>query len=195
MRANRRALEHPRRFGKDEQGVSEAVGYIITFGISTIVLVTSLQAFLVIQRHTNDIAIDRAVHEVSAQVAFAVDEALRAGSTYPDANFAMSLTIPREVAGGTYTISLHEDHVWVEATDALPEEHTPDGEKLETRGRARADYVQRAGAESLCKLPTTEIPDGVCRIQSHEGELVITFADPDGVAGPLTPGVYIKRVA
>lgn len=188
MKANRRPRDKHPMFRDDEQGVSEAVGYIITFGISTIVLVTSLQAFLVIQEHTRTVAIDRTVNEVAAQVAFAVDEALRAGATYPDASFSMTVTVPPDVSGEDYRIMLHQGYVWVVATNALQDESAG-----ETRGRAQANFVKRAGVDVHCTNPAVTVQDGVCMVSSRETKVMIVYKDPDGTTGPLNAGVYFER--
>lgn len=189
MKANRAFRDHSRRFGDDERGVSEAVGYIITFGISTIVLVTSLQAFMVIQGHTDSIAMDRTVEEVSAHVALAVEEALRAGSNYPDASFSMAVTVPREVNGITYRIDLYQDEVWVTSVDA--QEVIVNSERVESQGARKASFVQRSGTEVLCTNPNTLIDGGTCSIPSGEGSLTIVYRDP----GTGSRGVYIERSA
>lgn len=188
MKANRAMREDARRFGNDERGVSEAIGYIITFGISTIVLVTSLQAFMVIQGHTSSIAVDRAVEEVATHVAFAMEEALRAGSKYPEATFSMTISVPPDVNGVVYRVQLYREEVWVTSVDA--QEVIVNSERVESQGASKAEFVQRAGVSVLCDNPSTVILGGTCDVHSRERSITIVYKDPGDGKGP---GVYIDR--
>lgn len=190
MKANRapRTAHGGRRFRDDERGVSEAVGYVITFGISTIILVTSLSTFTTIRDHTSTIAVDSALRDIATQVVFAVEEALRSGATYPDATFSMTIQIPEEIDGISYDVELHATRVAVIAREADAEKWVG-GEPLDVKGRYYLNFLQRAGSEVLCSHPNPPaIPGGACVISSGEGQITVVHDEPTG----FNRGVYLK---
>ncbi len=189
MKANATPRKAQRRFASDERGVSEAIGYVITFGISTIILVTSLHTFNSIQDYTRDLAIDRGLRELGAQVAFAVEEAVRAGDTYPDTAFSMRIAIPRDIHGEGYRVYLNESHVWLVSLEAQAVTKGLAKEDLDVRGRYHVPFVQRVDAEVLCTDVPPVIVGLACFVNSEEGELTVVYDDPDG-GGGSGAGVY-----
>lgn len=188
MKANRQAAELRLSrqapvwsFAADERGVSEAVGYIITFGVSTVILVTSLQTFSVISEQTNTMAVDSALRDIGAQLAFAVEEALRAGATYPDAVFSMTVDVPRDINGQGYHVQMTQTEVWVVARESAAETtEIATGERLNATGRYHLTFITRADAVTLCTETPPTIPDGTCIVNSEEGEITVVFDRPAG---------------
>lgn len=177
----------PRRFLDDDAGVSEAVGYIITFGISTVILVTSLQAMTSIQHYTEDISRDRAADEVSAQVAFQVQQALKAGAKFPESQADFTIPVPREVAGSPFRIVLTNHTVYTNATVLQS------ARSVGALGTAETPLLNKSATKVLCNGPSTEITGGTCAILSSIGEITISYGkvEVNGVADRW--GVYIRN--
>ncbi|MBW3582620.1 MAG: hypothetical protein KY455_05920 [Euryarchaeota archaeon] len=189
MKANR-AFRDPSpgiRFRDDESAVSEAIGYIITFGVSTIVLVASLSAFSTIRDYTTDLAIDRALDEVGAQVSFAIGEAKRAGANYPGSDYDFTVTLPRDIDGVGYELYITDRDKLVLEADSLA---TPDSKGA--LGTVVIDILSRAGVETLCPTRDTVLGDGRCWAVSGSGELVVTYGTTTDENGAAVTGVYFR---
>lgn len=188
MKANR-AFRDPApgiRFRDDESAVSEAIGYIITFGVSTIVLVASLSTFSTIRDYTTDLAIDRSLDEIGAQVSFAIGEAKRAGANYPGSAYHFTVTLPPDIDGVGYELYITDRDTLILEADAIA---TPDAKGA--LGTVTIDILSRSGVQTLCPARDTVIGDGRCWAVSGTGELVVTYGTTteDGAAAT---GVYFR---
>ncbi len=190
MKANRHARSDPVGLWEDRRGVSEVVGYMIAFGMSSIILVMSLAAFNMMRDHTGDLVADRSVNEVANRVSFAVDEALQAGAQFPESEFSRSLRLPQLDNHESYTVEMGSENVWVNATDAASSVKDADGNDIDTLGRANVSFIPRAKAVVLCSGGETQIPNGRCSVESGDGELVVKYGRPDEESDR---GVYFAR--
>lgn len=192
MKGNRRARSLE-RFGEDDRGASEMVGYMIAFALGSMILVLSLTAFNTMRDHSGEMVADRAVSEMAHRVAFAVEESLSSGADFPDSDFSRTLRLPAEVSGHTFTIELGRANIWVNLTNAAPAVKDEKGNDLETLGRTNVTFTPRANAEVLCSGGRTELPGAAtCRVHSNDGEVTIRFAAPDP-AKPNEKGVFMVR--
>lgn len=196
MKANRRARSTPAAVWDDQRGVSEVVGYMIAFGMSSIILVMSLSAFNMMRDHTGDLVADRSVAEVASRVSFAVEEGLQAGAQFPESEFSRTLRLPQLDNHRTYTVELEEGNVWVNATDAAGAVKDEEGNDIDTMGRANVTFAPRARAVVLCPGGETEFENGRCSVSSEELELIVKYGEPDPDCDPdvdTCKGVYFGR--
>lgn len=178
MKANRFARVEGRGFRDDERGVSEVVGYMIAFGMSSIILVMSLAAFNMMRDHTGDMVADRSVKEVANRVSFGVEEALQAGSQFPESEFERKLRLPQLDNHGSYTVELSSEQIRVFTKDAGPPVFDEDDNEIESMGRAIVSFPPRANAHVLCLDADTSMENGRCSVSSEEGELIIVYGEP-----------------
>lgn len=90
---------------QDESGVSEVVGFILTFGIISTILLLSMLAFIGIQDTVQESIVDQRARSASQRVAaVAVDAALLAETYGSETNFTHRLALPDSFEGYSYTI-------------------------------------------------------------------------------------------
>jgi type II secretory pathway pseudopilin PulG len=91
----------------DSEGVSEVVGYLLVFGILSIVLVLSMSAFSVGQEAAQGRAVQLRAESAAARVAgVVVQTAILAEQQGTGAAVAYEVDLPTDLEGASYTVSL-----------------------------------------------------------------------------------------
>lgn len=91
----------------DSQGVSEVIGYLLVFGILSIVLVLSMSAFSVGQEAAQGRAVQLRAESAAARVAgVVVQTAILAEQQGPSAAVAYGVDLPTDLEGASYVVSL-----------------------------------------------------------------------------------------
>jgi len=107
----------------DERGVSEVIGYLLIFGILSIVLVLSMVAFNVLHDRAEDNVVRLQAGSVAQRVAAsAVDAALFAESHDPDTStYIHPLGLPEDLEGHGYHVHLEAENTGSgDPDDCLP---------------------------------------------------------------------------
>jgi hypothetical protein len=199
LKANRSARRSLAGLHHDERGASEIVGYMIAFLMGSLILVMSLTGFNMMRDYSGDLLADRTVSEMAHRVTFAVEEALQAGSQFPESEFSRTIRLPKDINGHTFTVDLGPANVWVNLTNPGPHIKDENGNDLETMGRANVTITRRAGADVLCGTSGVDSLDVSCNSFSSDGEVVIRYGLPSLRPGepepdkPIKPGVYFIR--
>ncbi len=96
-----------RRLAGDESAVSEVVGYILIFGILSMVLILSMVAFGAVQDRAEARVVLLQADSAAERVASAtVDAALFAETYGASANFSQAVLLPDDLEGRAYTVTL-----------------------------------------------------------------------------------------
>lgn len=155
-------------FAQDESAVSEVVGFIITFGIISGILVLSMVAFVGIQETVGESIVEQRARSASQRVAaVAVDASLFAETYGTETNFTHRLALPDAFEGRSYSV----------ATE-------PEGGAIEDRVRVQ---VPSLGIDVHAVLFSAGAPAdfSVCASSVDGGPLLVRF-DED----PANPGSY-----
>lgn len=107
---------HPHTFRHDDAAVSEVIGYILTLGILSTLLITALLGFGVAKDNTAERAVtvqaDALLQEISGS---AIQAALFAeDNPDTDLEFTGRIDLPTALEGHPYTIDLDPDQVIIE---------------------------------------------------------------------------------
>lgn len=108
-----------RRLIRNEDGVTEVVGYILTFALSAIILLISVQSFTVARQNSEAVITVVEMRNIANRIATRVVEAGLAGQEFPNATFEVVVNIPKEFNGREYSIQLMPEQVLVVSTDGL----------------------------------------------------------------------------
>lgn len=112
--ACRRVSRSLGRLRRDEQGVSEAVGYSLTFGILAAVLVISLYTFQQNQEETVERVSELHGESVAQRVASAVVRASILVEERQMTSYRHLIALDEQVEGRNYDVSLEEDGIVVD---------------------------------------------------------------------------------
>jgi hypothetical protein len=97
--------------------VSEVVGFVLTFGISAVVLVVAVQSFATAQQTTNTMLAAAEMKNVANRIATRLVQAGILYQDFPNSSTNITLTIPPTVAGKQYTAAVTPTTVYVNTTD------------------------------------------------------------------------------
>lgn len=108
----------PRRssFARDE-GVSEVVGYILTFALSAIILLISVQSFTVARNNSDGVVTGVELKSIANRVASRVIEAGLVSQEFENSTFNVTIAIPKDLNGHEYTVEVDNEEVTVRAID------------------------------------------------------------------------------
>lgn len=123
------ATRSPDRFRRDNDGVSEVVGYLFSFVIAVIILVASMATFRVVSEAGDQFAAHAEFEDIANRVAAAVLDAFELGAVLRETHgtvtsgsvdsfeYTKSLDVPAEFRGYRYTVTIDNQYVYVESTD------------------------------------------------------------------------------
>jgi hypothetical protein len=106
-----------RVFRRDDQAVTEVVGYILTFALSAIILLISVQSFTVARQNSDGVVTAVELKAIASRVATRVIEAGLVSQEFPNSTFTMVINIPQELNGHEYTVVVDSEKVTVTALD------------------------------------------------------------------------------
>lgn len=99
----------PRALRVDERGVSEVIGYILSFGILSTVLVIAMLAFNTARDQAEDRVIEVEASSIAHRVAAALVEVQAFGDAHPSTeSIRLLLELPGTLEGRGFTIDLCE---------------------------------------------------------------------------------------
>lgn len=100
-----------RAFRRDDRGVNEVVGYILTFALSAIILLISVQSFTVARQNSDSVVTAVELKAIANRVAARVVEAAQLSEEFPNATYSVTLNIPQDLNGHPYYVELDENRV------------------------------------------------------------------------------------
>lgn len=106
----------PRALRDAEQAVSEVIGYILMFFLSSAILMLSLQAFLYSRHTTEDLRTANEIKIVAERLAAEVGQAGIVASDMPDAIYETVVKLP-DLNGQSYYVNASGGQIWVNTTD------------------------------------------------------------------------------
>lgn len=103
-----RSLRDSPNLPDDERGVSEVIGYILVFGILSMILILAMVAFSVIHGRAESAVVAVEGQSVAQRVASSVVNAALFAERYPgsDASYLQALDLPAQLEGNDYTVQL-----------------------------------------------------------------------------------------
>jgi hypothetical protein len=155
-RTARRALR------RCEQAVSEVVGYILMFFLSSAILLLSLQAFLTSRDASTNLQAANELRLVANRVAQEVQQAGVVAAQLPNSTYEVTIPLPT-LSGIPYYVEANHSKVWANTTDgkivanadAFQVEQlglTLSGKVYGSQGYAKVRYNVTAGAKAITLL-------------------------------------------
>ena len=101
---------------RNDLGAQEVIGFILTFFLSSVVLLLSLSTFTTTRQSTQDVQAAAEFQLLANRVAGVVTRASQDAESMPNATLQSTVWIPR-IPNVEYYVNLTDDYVWVNSTD------------------------------------------------------------------------------
>lgn len=158
-----------RRLTRDDSGVSEVIGFVLSFALSAMFLMISLNTFFLAKNNSDDVVTAAELKTIADRVAARIVEAGLIGGEFPNATLNVTINIPQSLNGHPYYVEARPYGVFANTTD-LPLSATATTFKLDAVVGFTVDGTVYSGGERLV-IEYSDRPDIGQRIRIHgEGE-------------------------
>lgn len=103
---------------RDDEAVTEVIGYVLSFAISAIFLLISLNVFHAARANTEEVVTGVELKTIADRVASRIVELGLVSQEFPEARMNVTLNIPQTLNGRLYTITGTAALITVETNDA-----------------------------------------------------------------------------
>lgn len=103
------------RLRRDEEAVTEVIGYILTFALSAVILLISIQAFNVARNNSDAVVTAVELKAIANRIAQRVIEAGQISQDFPNATFSVVVSVPQEVNGHGFYVEIATDETEITA--------------------------------------------------------------------------------
>lgn len=104
------------RFRNDDSGVSEVIGFVLSFALSAVFLMMALTSFYTAKNNTEAVVSAVELRAIADQVASAVIEAGLVGQEFEHATYNRSVSIPHDLNGVPYYVVATRGTIYANAT-------------------------------------------------------------------------------
>lgn len=105
-------------FTRDDRGITEVLGFILSFALSAIFLMIAMSSFYAARNNTDGVVAASELRSVADRVATRIVEAGLVGQEFPNATANLTLQIPQSINGHPYQVVAKNTGIWVNTTDA-----------------------------------------------------------------------------
>jgi hypothetical protein len=102
----------------DDEGVSEVIGYILSFALSAVFLMIALSSFWTARNNTDGVLAGSELKAIADRVAGRIVEAGLVGQEFQNATFNATVPLPKEINGHPFMVVATNATIYVNATDA-----------------------------------------------------------------------------
>ena len=106
-----------RSFSRDEGGVSEVVGFILSFAISAVFLMISLNTFFLARANSDDVVTAAELKTIADRVAARIVEAGFVGQEFPNATLNITINLPQDLNGHPFIVEARSHAIYANTTD------------------------------------------------------------------------------
>lgn len=108
-----------RLFRRSDAAVSEVIGFVLSFALSAIFLMISMNTFFVARTNSDDVVTAAELKTIADRVAAQVVEAGFLAEEFPNATLNVTINIPQSLNGHPYTIEARAWGVYANTTDVV----------------------------------------------------------------------------
>jgi hypothetical protein len=106
-----------RRLIKNRRGVSQVVGFILTFTVISMLTASLIYSTSVLLEQRNKIASEIIADDVISYVTYSIIECAAVKQTYPNSNCTMIIDIPLSIGGNEYYIEATTSKIFLNTTN------------------------------------------------------------------------------
>jgi hypothetical protein len=108
-----------RRLRRNDDAVTEVIGYVLSFALSAIFLLIALNIFTAARANTEDVVTGVELKSIADRVSARIVELGLVSQEFPATRMNVTLAIPQSLNGRLYTITAHPTNVTVATNDGL----------------------------------------------------------------------------
>lgn len=102
----------------DDAGVSEVVGFILSFALSAVFLLIALGTYYQASHNTDDVVTGVELKAVADRVATRIVDAGLIGQEFPNASLNITMELPQTANGHSYVVNATTTTITVQALDS-----------------------------------------------------------------------------
>lgn len=102
---------------RDDGGVSEVIGFVLSFALSAIFLLIAMNSFWVAKDNTDGVVTAVELKTIANRVAARVVEAGLSAQEFPNATLDLTVALPQELNGHLYYVDATASAIYVRSTD------------------------------------------------------------------------------
>ncbi len=102
---------------RDDRGVSEVIGFVLSFALSAIFLLIAMNSFWAAKDNTDGVVTAVELKTIANRVAARVVEAGITAQEFPNATLHLTVALPQELNGHLYYVEATPSMVYVRSTD------------------------------------------------------------------------------
>lgn len=106
-----------RSFLRRDDGVTEVIGYVLSFALSAIFLLLALNVFWAARENTESVTTAVELKTIADRVSTRIVELGAVSQEFPNASMNVTLVIPQTLNGSPYLITLHPEYVEAKLRD------------------------------------------------------------------------------
>ena len=105
------------RFAGNDEGVSEVIGFVLSFALSAMFLLIAMNSFWTAKDNTDSVVTAVELKTIANRVASKIVEAGLASQEFPNATLNVRVALPQELNGHPYYVVATPGVVYVNSTD------------------------------------------------------------------------------
>ena len=105
-----------RRLSRDD-GVSEVIGFVLSFAISAMFLMIAMNTFFLARANSDDVVTAAQLKTIADRVAARIVEAGFVGQEFPNATLNVTINLPQDLNGHPFYVEARSHAVYANASD------------------------------------------------------------------------------
>jgi hypothetical protein len=102
---------------RNDDGVSEVIGFVLSFALSAVFLLIAMNSFWVAKDNTDGVVTAVELKTIANRVAARIVEAGLSAQEFPNATLNLTVALPQELNGHLYYVNATASMVYVRSTD------------------------------------------------------------------------------
>ncbi|MEA3202142.1 MAG: hypothetical protein QOE90_3570 [Thermoplasmata archaeon] len=109
---------------RDDRAVSEVIGFILSFALSSVFLLIALGTYYQASGNTDNVITGVELKGVADRVATRIVDAGLIAQEFPNASLNITMDLPQTANGHSYLVTATATAVWVNATDGVAQSNS-----------------------------------------------------------------------
>lgn len=105
------------RLARDDQAVSEVIGFVLSFALSAVFLLVAMSSFWSAKENTDSVVTAVELKTIANRVAAKIVEASLVAQEFPNATLNVTIPLPQQLNGREYYVVATPAVVYVNSTD------------------------------------------------------------------------------
>jgi len=141
----------------NKNGISNVLGYLLSFAIASIVMVSAVIITSGIINNRTAAVAELQAQSIANKVADAIVEAVTVDQSMPEGDYTKTMDIPLDIAGRQYYIDITDAAVYVNTTDGVVSKSAPTYGAGSSKTGISSDTIYSGGGEIEISLERSDV--------------------------------------